>query len=261
MLTKRVEMGQGAHTGLRTLIGEELDVDPQTIAITQVHSDPKYGEIITGGSFTLAGWQERVRRAGATARTLLVQAAAARWMVSIDEVTTHDAHLIHARTGQREPYRKFVSAAARLPAPSAESVKLKGPEAWRYIGKPAPIAYHTEIVNGAVTYGIDVRVPGMCFAVLARAPVLGARLIRLDDAACRAVRGFIRAVALKGNEWPSLDHCREAVALVAENSWAAQQAREALKVEWDTGSRANIDTPEMYRQLEAACPPIETNTF
>jgi isoquinoline 1-oxidoreductase subunit beta len=261
MLTKRVEMGQGAHTGLRTLMGEELDVDPQTIAITQVDSDPKYGEIITGGSFTLAGWQDRMRRAGATARAMLVQAAAARWKAPIDEVTTQDGHLIHARTGQREPYRKFVAAAARLPAPPAGSVKLKAPEAWRYIGKPAPIAHHTEIVNGVATYGIDVRVPGMCFAVLARAPVLGARLVRFDDAACHAVRGFIRAVALKGNEWPAVDHCRDAVALVAENSWAAQQAREALRAEWDTSARANIDTPEMYRQLEAACPPLETSRF
>ncbi|MGH8175387.1 MAG: molybdopterin cofactor-binding domain-containing protein [Steroidobacter sp.] len=253
MLTKRVEMGQGAHTGLRTLIAEELDVSPESIDIVQVPSDPEYGEIITGGSFTLAGWSERMRRAGATARHMLRQAAAERWNAPFAEVTTFDAHLNHEPSGRRLPYRECVSAAAASLAPPPETVALKPPHAWRYIGKPGPIAWHREIVQGTARYGVDVRLPGMCFAVLARAPVLGARLVKYDDATARRTPGFLKTIALAGNTWPNPDHCRDAVAVIAKNSWAAQRARAALIVEWDRGPRADVNTVSLLDELESLC--------
>ena len=122
LLTSRVEMGQGAHTGLRTLLAEELDVEPQSLQLVQVPSDPRYGEIITGGSFTLAGWQERMRRAGATARHMLIQAAAKRWSVPVAEITTEAGELRHAASGQRAPYRALVAEAALISVPAPESV-------------------------------------------------------------------------------------------------------------------------------------------
>jgi isoquinoline 1-oxidoreductase beta subunit len=250
MLTKRVEMGQGAHTGLRTLLAEELDMNPESIEILQVPSDPKYGEIITGGSFTLAGWHERMRRVGATARYMLLQAAAKRWRVPVAELTTLDGFVQHPASRRRAAYRGFVAAAAELSPPAPESIALKPSTTWRYIGKSGAIAYHDKIVGGAAKYGIDVRLPGMCFAVLERAPAVGARLVAFDDTAARHTPGFIAAVALKGNAWPSHDYCRDAVAIVATNSWAAQQARNRLQVTWDSAPTASIDTPSIFKLFE-----------
>lgn len=256
LLTSRVEMGQGAHTGLRTLLAEELDADPRSLQIVQVPSDPRYGEIITGGSFTLAGWQDRVRRAGATARYLLVQAAAAHWAISATEIVTANGELIHSESVRRAPYRDFVAAAAAGKVPAPESIQLKPPGAWRYIGKSAPIAHHADIAAGTARYGIDFRLPNLCYAVLARAAVIGARLRRFDDSDARRVSGFIRTVALSGNSWPALDHHRDAVAVVARDSWAAQKAREALRIDWDLGQRTALDTPTLFATLERECPPV-----
>jgi CO/xanthine dehydrogenase Mo-binding subunit len=253
LLTKRVEMGQGAHTGLRTLLAEELDIEPGTLQIAQVPSDPRYGEIITGGSFTLAGWQERMRRAGATARHMLMLAAARRWDVPVAEIATQAGELRHLPSGRSAAYREFVAAAAAISPPAPESVQLKAPSEWRYIGKPGAIAHHAEIAAGTARYGIDLRLPEMCFAVLARAPVLGARLVRFDDSEARRVAGFIKALGLDGNTWPTLDHHRDAVAVVASNSWAAQRAREALRIEWDLGARRDLDTQAIFATIEREC--------
>jgi isoquinoline 1-oxidoreductase beta subunit len=253
LLTSRVEMGQGAHTGLRTLLAEELDVEPQSLQLVQVPSDPEYGEIITGGSVTLAGWQERMRRAGATARHMLIQAAAKRWSVPVAEITTEAGELRHRASGKRAAYRELVADAASISLPAPDSVQLKAPRDWRYIGKPGPIAYHAEIAAGTARYGIDLRLPHMCFAVLARAPVIGARLVRFDDSEARRVPGFIKALALAGNAWPTPDHHRDAVAVVAHNSWAAQKAREALHIEWDLGARRELDTESMFATLDREC--------
>lgn len=251
MRTIKVEMGQGAHTGLRTLLAEELDVSPESIEIVQAPSDPAYGEIITGGSYSLAGWQERVRRAGATARHMLRQAAARRWNVPIEDIRTQEAELIDAAGGERLAYRDCVATAAQLSLPPAEIVHLKAPEEWRYIGRRRPIAWHTEIVLGKAMYGVDVRLPGMRYAVLARAPVLGAKLASWDDVSARKVQGFIAAIPLRGDAWPTRDHCRDAIAVVATNSWAAQQARAALRVEWDPGASDAINSVSLHAELDA----------
>lgn len=253
MRTKRVEMGQGAHSGLRTLLAEELDVDPQAIRILQVPSDPRYGEIVTGGSFTVAGWHERMRRAGATARYMLLQAAAAHWRVPIADLSTDNGKILHATSGRRALYRDFVAEAARAETPPPAAVSLKPPTAWRYIGQRGTIAHHAEIVTGNARYGIDVRLPGMCFAVLARAPVIGTKLIEFDSSAAHRIPGFITATALRGNDWPHRDHCRDAVAVVATNSWAAQRARETLKIRWSEASRATLDSPSIFGRLQERC--------
>jgi isoquinoline 1-oxidoreductase subunit beta len=253
MLTSKVEMGQGVHTGLRTLLAEELDVSPVSIGIVQVPSHDRYGEILTGGSFSLFGWQQRIRTAGAVAREMLVRAAAQQWRTPANEVATRDGRLIHTPSGRTLVYADCVEAAAALEPPSPDSVPLKPRAQWRYIGKEHPGAWRDEIVSGAARYGLDMRVPGMAFAVLARAPVLGARIARVDDAAARKVRGFVAVVRLEGLAWPALDHCREAVAVVAENTWAAQQARAALSIEWTPGEQETRGSDEMMQELEGLC--------
>lgn len=243
MLTGRVEMGQGAHTGLRTLLAEELDVDPVRIGIVQAPTDPRFGTLNTGGSFTVAGWHERMRSAGATARHLLLQAAAQRWRVPFAELTTFDGTVRHAASGRADPYRSFVAAAAHLSVP--ETVALKPPGEWRYIGQPGPVAHHAQIVAGSAQFGIDVRLPGMCVAVLIRAPVAGATLQRRDDSAARSLPGFIASIELRADPWPSRHQCRDAVAVVAEDSWTAQRARERVHVEWQ-------------RPVAPFAPPLDT---
>ncbi len=249
MLTSCVEMGQGAHTGLRTLLAEELDVGPDRIEIVQVPSDPRFGRILTGGSYTVAGWQERMRRAGATARLMLLQAAATRWTVPVAELSTLDAEITHRPTGRKIAYKELADEAAALTPPAAGAVSLKRAETWRYIGRPGRVAHHEEIIAGRAAYGIDKRLPGLCFAVLVRAPVPGAKLARFDDSAALRTPGFIATVAQRGNAWPSTDHLRDAVAVVAEDSWSAQRAREALRVEWTQPSSIAPSPLETLTQL------------
>lgn len=249
MLTTKVEMGQGAHTGLRTLLAEELDVEPARIEIVQVPSDPRYGSIITGGSYTVAGWHERMRRAGATARHMLLLSAARSWQVAASELATADGTISHEPSGRQAAYADFVSLAAELPAPGEDSISLKPQAAWRYIGKPAAVAHHGSLVVGEARYGIDLHVPGMCHAVLARAPTLGARLDTFDDRACRSTPGFIASVVLRGNEWPSQDHCRDAIAIVAADCWSALRAREALEVSW----HESAVHPDPMQELQTLC--------
>jgi isoquinoline 1-oxidoreductase beta subunit len=185
---------------------------------------------------------------------MVIQAAAARWRIPAAEITTENGELSHAGSGRRAPYREFVDAAAAGELPAPESIQLKPRSAWRYIGKSGPIAHHAEIASGTARYGIDFRLPSMCYAVLARAPVIGARLRSFDDSDARRVSGFIKTVALSGKDWPSLDHHRDAVAAVASNAWAAQKAREALRIDWDLGRRTTLDSATMFATLEQECP-------
>ena len=250
LLTTKVEMGQGSHSGLLTLMAEELDLEPAAIELVQVESDPRYGQIITGGSFTLVAWQERLRRAGATARHLLVQAAARRLGVAATELQTANGVVSHVATSRELLYRELIADAAALPVPPAAAVTLKPPGAWRYLGKPARMAHAAAIVDGSARYGADLRLPDMCFAVLARAPVINARLLTHEASDARTTAGFIGTFALRGNAWPDANHVRDAVAVVATNSWAAQQARAALRIEWQRPPGAHPDTVARFAALD-----------
>lgn len=257
LTVRKVEMGQGAHQGLLTLAAVELDLDPARIILVQATSDPKVGQILTGGSFTLAGGWRSLRPAVATARLMFVQAAAARWGVATEGLRTADGAVLHP-DGRRLAYAALVVDAARLPVPDAKTVPLKPVEAFANAPGAGHGPYHAAVATGAARYGIDQRLPGMLFASIERAPVVGGRVLGFEEAAAKAVPGVVAVLPLAGNAWPTLDHVRAGVAVLAENSWAAQQGRAKLAVRWDDGPRGGFDSDAFRAAMlaRAATPGI-----
>jgi isoquinoline 1-oxidoreductase beta subunit len=240
-----VEMGQGTYTSIPMLIAEELEV-----ALTQVrlehappneklYANPLLGVQATGNSNAIrAAWQP-LRQAGATARVMLVSAAAKRWNVDPASCRGQGGEVLHVPTGRTFKYGELAADAARMPVPA--SVTLKRPEDFKLIGTPAKRLDTPAKVNGTAVYGIDVRLPGMKFATLAQSPVFGGRVKRVDDAAAKAVKGVRQIVRLD-----------DAVAVVADHMGAAKKGLAALVIEWDDGPHAKLNTGDIEHELEKA---------
>jgi len=241
-----VEMGQGTYTSIPMLIAEELEVDLKQVLLEHAPPDEKrfgnpfFGGIqVTGGSTTMRAVWEPMRQAGATARILLVAAAAKRWNVDPKSCRAQKGEVFHARTGRRAKYGDLAADAARMTAP--QQVTLKRPEDFRLIGTPAKRLDTPAKVNGTAVYGIDVRPPGVKIATLAQSPVFGGRVKGVDDAAAKAVKGVRQIVRLD-----------DAIAVVADHMGAAKKGLAALVIEWDDGPHAKLNTEEIARELEKA---------
>jgi isoquinoline 1-oxidoreductase beta subunit len=241
-----VEMGQGTYTSIPMLIAEELEVDLKQVQVEHAPPNAKLygnpllgGEQATGNSNAIrASWQP-LRQAGATARTMLVAAAAKRWNVDPASCRAQSGEVLHAPTGRHITYGALAADAARLPVP--ENVALKRPEEFTLIGTPAKRLDTPAKVNGTAVYGIDVRPPGVKVATLAQSPVFGGRVKSVDDAAAKAVKGVRQIVRLD-----------DAVAVVADHMGAAKKGLAALKIEWDDGPHAKLNTQEIVGELEKA---------
>jgi len=239
VLLAHSEMGQGIWTSLPMVIAEELDADWSTIRVEHapaapVYANPAFGIQATGGSTTTWSEFDRYRQVGAAARMLLVQAAAQRLGVPASDCRTADGAVIAG--GQRLRYGELANAAARLPMP--ETVALKDPKDWKVIGKPTRRLDTPEKIDGRAVFGMDVRLDGLLTAVVAHSPVFGGKVKSFDDSAARAVPG-VRKIA----QVPS------GVAVVADHFWAALKGREALKVDWDPGPGATLDTGAMLAEF------------
>jgi isoquinoline 1-oxidoreductase beta subunit len=240
-----VEMGQGTYTSLSMLIAEELEVDMKNVRVEhappddKLYANPALGFQATGNSTAIRTSYEPLRRAGATARALLVQAAAQRWMVDLDSCRAERGEVVHTPSGRRLNYGALASEAARLPVPA--KVELKARTEFKLIGTPAKRLDTPAKVNGTAKYGIDVQVPGMKIATLAQSPVVGGRLRSVDDAKARSVRGVRQIVRL--------DDC---VAVVADHVGAARKGMAALVIEWDDGPNANITTEDVVASMRQA---------
>jgi isoquinoline 1-oxidoreductase beta subunit len=241
-----VEMGQGTYTSIPMLIAEELEVDLKQVRLEHAPPNEKlYGNPLLGGlqatgnsNAIRAAWQP-LRQAGATARTMLVSAAAKRWNVDPASCRAQSGEVLHAPTGRRIKYGELTADAARLPVP--ESVALKRAEDFKLIGTPAKRLDAPAKINGTAVYGIDVRPPGLKIATLAQSPVFGGRVKSVDDAAAKAVKGVRQIVRLD-----------DAVAVVADHMGAAKKGLAALVIEWDDGPHAKLNTDEIVAELEKA---------
>jgi isoquinoline 1-oxidoreductase subunit beta len=239
-----VEMGQGTYTSVPMLIAEELDVSLKQVRLEhappneKLYANPLLGVQATGNSNAMRGGWKQLREAGATARTMLVAAAAKRWAVDPKSCRAEDGEVIHA-AGQRLKYGELASEAAKMPVPV--NVALKSPEEFKLIGTPAKRLDASGKVNGTAVYGIDARPPGVKFATLAQSPVFGGRVRSVDDTAARAVNGVRQIVRLD-----------DAVAVVADHMGAAKKGLAALKIEWDEGPHAKLTTDDIARELEQA---------
>jgi len=240
-----IEMGQGTYTAIPMLIAEELEVDVDKVAIEhsppddKVYVNPLIGYQLTGGSTAIRGTYVPLRRAGATARVMLVTAAAQRWKVDPSTCRAENGAVVHAATGRKVGYGSLVDAAAKLPVP--ENVALKEPADFKLIGTPHRRLDIVGKVDGSAKFGIDTRLPGMKFAVVAASPTFGGKLVAVDEAKAKAVPGVTQVVKLD-----------DAVAVVAIHTWAAKQGLAAAGPQWDAGPNARLSTADIVAQLAFA---------
>ena len=250
----RSEMGQGVRTGMPMIVADELEADWTRVRVVQAPGDEaRYGNQDTDGSRSTRHFFMPMRRCGAAARQMLETAAAARWQVPISEVQAKNSEVVHLRTGRRLGYGVLSKAAADLPVPSEDAIRLKEPAQFRYIGtgKLKLIDAH-DIVTGKAQYGMDTRVAGMLYAVVARPQVYGGKVKSYDAADALKVPGVVRVVAIEGTPPPPYFNPLGGVAVVARNTWAAMQGRKALKIIWDDGPNADYDSVAYRATLEAA---------
>ena len=245
LVMPQVEMGQGTYTSMSMLIAEELEVDLSQVTLEaappddKLYANPLLGFQVTGGSTSVMAWWEPLRRAGATARVLLIAAAASEWNVDPLTCRAEKGEVIHPPTGQRLKYGALVDAAAKLPVPA--NVTLKDPKDFTLIGTPAKRIDTPDKVNGKAVFGIDAVVPGMKFAAVAACPVLGGKLAGVDDSKAMAIKGVRQVVRLDN-----------AVAVVGDNTWAAIQGLAALEIDWDNGPNASLSTADIIKQMDTA---------
>jgi isoquinoline 1-oxidoreductase beta subunit len=253
IVAHRSEMGQGIRTSTTMVVADELEADWSRVAVVQAEGDEKkYGDQNTDGSHSIRGAMKPLRMAGASARMMLETAAAAQWKVPVAEVQARNHQVVHAASGRSLDYGALVAAASALPVPAPETVKLKAKSAFRYIGKSQPIIDGKGIVTGAAVFGIDATLPGMKFAVIARPPVYGGKLVSVDSTETMKVPGVEKVVTLEGAPPPSAFRPLGGVAVVAKNTWAAIQGREKLKLTWDDGPNASYDSAQYKAALVAS---------
>ncbi len=250
----RSEMGQGVRTGMPMIVADELEADWKRVRVVQATGDEKrFGNQDTDGSRSTRHFFDPMRRCGAAARTMLEAAAAARWKVPVGEVEAKNHEVVHRPTGRRAGYGSLAKAAASQPVPARETLRLKTPAQFRYIGKgELKLVDGRDIVTGKAQYGIDTRLDGMLHAVVARPPVYGGKVASYDAAAALRVPGVVRVVDIEGSPAPPLFNPLGGVAVVARNTWAAIQGRKALRIVWDDGPNASYDSVSFKTTLEDA---------
>jgi isoquinoline 1-oxidoreductase subunit beta len=245
LVMPQVEMGQGTYTSMSMLIAEELEVDLAQVTLEaappddKLYANPLTGFQVTGGSTSVMAYWEPLRRAGATARVMLIAAAANDWSVDPLSCRAEKGAVVDPATGRRLKYGELADAAAKLPVP--DKVALKDPKDFTLIGTPAKRIDTPDKVNGKAQFGIDAIVPGMKIAAVAACPVFGGKLVNVDDSKAMAIKGVRQVVRLD-----------DAVAVVGDHMWAAMQGLAALDIDWDDGPNANVSTASIVEQMEVA---------
>jgi isoquinoline 1-oxidoreductase beta subunit len=245
VVAKHVEMGQGAHTGLATIVAEELDAAWSQVRVEGAPADAKlYNNLLwgpvqgTGGSTAIGNSYEQLRKAGATARAMLVAAAADNWKVPANEISVSGGMVAH-KSGRKASFGELAAKAATMPVPG--DVKLKDPKQFQLIGKRAPRKDSRAKTNGTAQFTIDVKLPGMLTAVVAHPPLFGAKLKSFDPARAKAVKGVVDVVQIPSG-----------VAVLASDFWSARQGREALTVQWDEAGANRLGSQQIlarYKEL------------
>ncbi len=245
LVMPQVEMGQGVYTALPMMLAEELDADFAQVRLEhappsdKLYGNPLFGIQATGNSNSVRAWWKPLRTAGASARAMLVQAAAAQWQVEPASCTTAKSEVLHAGSGRRISYGELALAASSQTPP--KDVPLKDPKDFILIGKPLKRLDTPDKVNGKAVYGIDAMLPNMKFATLRQCPVLGGKVRKVDDSAAKKVPGVQQIVVLD-----------DLVAVVGDHMWAAKKGLDALVIDWDEGPNATVSSNDIWRELRAA---------
>ena len=242
---QRTEMGQGTRTGIAQLVAEELDCDWSKVSTEQVTPQDNlarkrvWGEMITVGSRGIRFSHEAVRRGGAAARTLLLQAAANEWNVPVAELTVDKGVIRHAASNRVTSYGKVAAAAAKLPAPDAKSLKLKNMRDWKIAGKALKRVDTAPKLDGSMVYAIDVKLPGLLNAAIKDCPVFGGKLASFDGAKALTMPGVRSVIRVDAS----------AVAVVADTWWHAKRALDEVKIVWDEGPNASESSATIAARL------------
>jgi isoquinoline 1-oxidoreductase beta subunit len=242
ILCARSEMGQGVAMALPTLVAEELDVDLYKVRVEFAQPGEAYinamlGGQLTGGSTSVRDGWDKLRIAGAQARLMLTEAAAQKWGVSAADCRAQNGFVVYKN--QKASYGSLAEAASRLTPP--KDVKLKDPSKWRYIGKPLKRLDTADKLTGKTEFGIDVKLPGMLYASLAQCPVIGGKVVSVDDAKAKSMPGVKHVVRIT-----------DGVAVVADSWWQAKQARDALSITWDEGPSKGLSSEMVFKGLAGA---------
>lgn len=245
LVMPQVEMGQGVYTAIAMILAEELDADIEKVSLEhappndKLYGNPLFGIQVTGNSNSIRSWWPKLRAAGAGARAMLVQAAAKQWQVEPASCSTAKSEVIHKASGRKLSYGELALAANGMPPPN--DVPLKKPEDFIYIGQPLKRFDTPDKVNGKAVYGIDAMLPNMKFATLVACPVLGGKVRKVDDSAAAKIAGVRKIVVLD-----------DMVAVVGDHMWAAKKGLEALKIDWDEGANASVNSESIWQELRAA---------
>jgi isoquinoline 1-oxidoreductase beta subunit len=245
LVMPQVEMGQGVYTSIPMILAEELDVDFSQVTLQhappndKLYGNPTFGLQVTGNSNSIRAFWMPLRNAGASARAMLVQAAAQQWQVEPANCTTSNGEVRHPPSGRKLSYGALASAAGSQTPP--KDVALKDPKDFVLIGKPLKRLDTPDKTNGKAVYGIDAMLPGMKFATLAACPVFGGKVGKVDDGAARKIPGVQKIIVLD-----------DLVAVVGDHMWAAKKGLEALVVTWDEGANAKISSKDVWQHLRAA---------
>src|SRR5215475_9938289 len=247
LILQKSEMGQGIMTAVPMILAEELCVDWKNVVVQQAPTDPDIYDHGTGGSGSIAGCWLPMRRAGAAAREMLISAAAARWGVNTNTCVAQDGGVLHGARKNFLTYGQLAEEAAKQPIPNLNTVVLKNSDDFRIVGKATRRWEGSAKADGSAKFGIDSRVPGMQFAVVARCPIFGGKLKSFDAAKAKQVAGVRDVFAIDPVGQGAFT--AGGVAVVADNSWAAMEGRKALEVAWDEGPHAGESSETLRRQF------------
>lgn len=254
LLCNRAEMGQGVRTSWAMVVADELEADLARVRVLQAQGDQaRYGNQNTDGSRSMRHHFAPLRRIGAAARQMLQEEAAMRWGVPVGDVRAENHEVVHQASGRRLGFGALAAGATGRPVPTGEALSLKAVERFRYIGRAdLSLVDNGDITTGKAVYGIDAQIDGMVFAVVARAPVLGARVRSFDASEAAKVPGVLKIVPIDAPGIPSLFQPLGGVAVVAENTFAAIKGRSHLKIEWDDGPNGAYDSAAFRTMLDGA---------
>jgi len=249
IIAHRSEMGQGIRTGLPQVVADELEADWGKVNIIQGLGDKKYGSQNTDGSRSIRKFYHVMREAGAAVRTMLIQAAAETWNVPSSECHAENHQIHHTKSGRHLDYGMLAAIASKMPLPDVKTLKLKEPKDFKYIGKSVPIVDLDVIVEGRTQFGIDTQLEGMVYASIERCPVIGGSLVSVDDSDAKNVKGVSQVIELPNKGLPVSFHAIPGVAIIADNSWTAMQARKKLNCKWDLGPNGKHNSAEYLQEL------------
>lgn len=237
VIVSESEMGQGTYTALPMMVAEELEADWQRVRVEHAPLEPVYGYQSTGGSTSVSNAWSTLREAGAIARTLLLQAAAQRWQVSVDACRAEQGQVLHPDSGRKVDFGELTTVAAGLPIP--ETIALKDPSDYRIIGTPAPRLDVPDKINGRAIFGIDVKLPGMRYATITHCPVFGGKAKSVDASRALALDGVLDVFSID-----------QGVVVVARDTWTAFKGKAALEIEWEPGDKQDLSSESIAASLK-----------